>query len=173
MFVVRKAYRLKFIHHTVYIAGKSTISPDLRAGVYVFIGPGCIIYPKVAIGKYTLLANNVSIIGGDHKYNIPGRPIGCSGRDVVKPTAIGSDAWIGAYSIVMAGVTIGDGAIIAAGSVVTKNVEPFAIYGGVPAKKIKDRFKTEDEVSMHKEMLKKEYAKSGFKAEEFLNERLF
>ena len=62
---------------------------------------------------------------------------------VAKVTHIGNDVWIGARSLVMDGVTIGDGAIIAAGSVVTKDVPPFAIVGGAPAKLIRYRFPQE------------------------------
>jgi acetyltransferase-like isoleucine patch superfamily enzyme len=54
--------------------------------------------------------------------------------------AIGHDVWIGNNVIIMDGITIGDGAIIASGAVVTKNVEPYAIVGGVPAKLIRHRF---------------------------------
>lgn len=53
---------------------------------------------------------------------------------------IGNDVWIGSYVRILEGVTIGDGAIIAAGTLVTKDVEPYAIVGGVPAKVIKYRF---------------------------------
>jgi len=53
---------------------------------------------------------------------------------------VGNDVWIGARATILEGVTIGDGAIIAAGAVVNKDVEPYAIYGGVPAKKIGNRF---------------------------------
>lgn len=60
--------------------------------------------------------------------------------NLVKITHIGNDVWVGAKSIIMDGVTIGDGAIVAAGSVVTKDVPPFAVVGGVPAKVIKYRF---------------------------------
>lgn len=56
---------------------------------------------------------------------------------------IGNDVWIGANAIILQGVTIGDGAIIAAGAVVTKDVPPYAIVGGVPAKVIKYRFSDE------------------------------
>lgn len=57
-----------------------------------------------------------------------------------KPVTIGNDVWIGAYVSILPGVQIGDGAIIAAGAVVTKDVEPYAIVGGVPAKTIRYRF---------------------------------
>lgn len=53
---------------------------------------------------------------------------------------IGNDVWIGAHVLIMDGVTIGDGAVIAAGAIVTKDIEPYSVYGGVPAKLIKYRF---------------------------------
>lgn len=57
-----------------------------------------------------------------------------------KPIVIGNDVWIGANAVILPGVNIGDGAVIAAGAVVTKDVEPYAIVGGVPAKLIRYRF---------------------------------
>jgi acetyltransferase-like isoleucine patch superfamily enzyme len=162
MSILRKKYSLNNVHETFYLGGKSNVSSDLIAGVYSFIGPSCLIYPKVTIGNYTMLANNVAILGGDHEYNKPGIPIIFSGRGVLNPTIIGDDVWIGAYVTIMAGVTIGDGAIIATGSVVTRDVAPFAIYGGVPATKIKDRFKNVDEIDTHLGMLRKSYKDLGF-----------
>ncbi len=58
-----------------------------------------------------------------------------------KETFVGNDVWIGAKSIILDGVIVGDGAVIAAGSVVSKDVPPYSIVGGVPAKIIKHRFK--------------------------------
>lgn len=152
----RKKYRLKRIDKSVYFGGPSTISSDLEADHNAYIGPRCYIYPKVKIGAYTMLANDVRIIGGDHKYNIPGIPIIYSGRAELKATTIGKDCWIGAYSIIMCGVNIGDGSIIAAGSVVTKDVEPYSIYGGIPAKKIKPRFANEQDKEIHEKTLQQE-----------------
>ncbi len=162
MVYFRRKYSLNNVHRTFYMSGKSQISPDLVANEYSYIGPGCLIYPKVTIGAYSMLANNVSILGGDHNYNRVGIPIIFSGRAVLNETIIGKDVWIGAFSIIMTGIKIGDGAIIAAGSIVTKDVEAYAIYGGVSAKKIKDRFKNSEEVLAHKNMLSKNYKDLGF-----------
>lgn len=152
-FYYRKRYRLKNVHITTYFGGASKISSDLVTREYVYIGPNCNIYPKVCIEAYSMLANNVSIIGGDHNYDISGVPIIFSGRAELKKTKIERDCWIGAHSIIMCGVTIGEGSIIAAGSIVTKDIEPYSIYGGIPARKIKNRFDTEIEINKHKQML--------------------
>lgn len=146
-------YHLKKVHPTFYMAGKSFIPSDLVAGAYAYIGPHCLLYKGIEIGAYTMLANNVSIIGGDHNFKIPGVPMIFAGREAPQKTIIGKDCWIGAHSIIMTGVRIGDGAIIASGSVVTKDVEPYSIYGGVPAKKIKNRFSTQEETEKHRQFL--------------------
>lgn len=134
------------------IAAGSSVSRDIEAGAYTFIGPGCSIYPKVHIGKLSMLAGKVTIVGGDHYYRNVNLPTVFSGRDELRPTYIGDDVWIGTHTIIMTGVKIGNGAIVAAGSVVTKDVEPYTIVGGVPAKFIKMRF-TEEEIKRHELML--------------------
>lgn len=59
---------------------------------------------------------------------------------------IGNDVWIGSDVTILGGISIGDGAIVAAGAVVTKDIEPYSIYGGVPAKKIRNRFSEDQKV---------------------------
>jgi acetyltransferase-like isoleucine patch superfamily enzyme len=76
-------------------------------------------------------------------------------KGLMETTVIGDDVWVGYGSIIMSGVTINDGAIIAAGSVVTKDVEAYSIYGGCPARKIKDRFETEADRVRHIGLLSK------------------
>jgi len=74
--------------------------------------------------------------------NIPGRLLDGLPRskgDVI----IGNDVWLGKNSIVLSGVSIGDGAVVAAGSVVTRNVKPYSIVGGVPARELRFRFSEE------------------------------
>jgi len=148
-----KRHGLKNVHPTFYMGRNCHISKDLKAGAFSYVGMNSSIYPKVEIGDFTMLANNVSILGGDHNFRKAGIPIIFSGREVIKPTKIGRDCWIGAHSIIMCGVNIGDGSIIAAGSVVTKDVEPSSIYGGVPAKKIKSRFGSLEETERHRTFL--------------------
>jgi acetyltransferase-like isoleucine patch superfamily enzyme len=137
---IKRRYYINKYHlnnvSTFFLAtyGLSKVSKDVKAGPYSYIGPNSVIYPHVEIGKYTMLANDVHIIGGDHNYRVPGCPTVLAGRDIIRPTIIGRDVWIGAYSTIMCGVTIGDGAIIAAGSVVTKDVQPYSIWGGTRKK---------------------------------------
>ena len=148
----QKRYHFKSVSPKFMVASGSSISSDLVAGAYSYIGPGSFIYPNVRIGRFTLLADKVTIVGGDHNYKVVNMPIVFSGRVELKPTVIGDDVWIGTHAMIMAGVHIGNGAIIAAGSVVTKDVAPYSIVGGVPAKLIKMRF-TEEEIRKHEAML--------------------
>lgn len=148
---------LKHVDKTFLANKGASISKDFCAGAYSYVGGHSTICPKVTIGNFTMLAHDVMILGGDHNYKIAGIPTVFAGRDVTKPTKIGDDVWVGAGSIIMAGVTIGDGAIIAAGSVVTKDVEAYCIYGGTPAKKIKERF-SDEERQKHIVMLKDPWA---------------
>lgn len=164
----RFKYGLKSVHPTFYMGGKSIIHSDLVAEEFVYIGKGCTIAPKVKIGKYTMLAPNVKILGGDHIYNKPDTPVIFSGRPDMPSTIIGQDAWIGANVLIMAGIQIGNGSIIAAGSVVTKDIPAYCIYGGNPAKFIKLRFAEEDQV-VHKKMLKSENISANFVKKKVFN----
>ncbi|MFC2148540.1 CatB-related O-acetyltransferase [Bacteroidota bacterium] len=155
MYWYRHKYRLKNVHSTFYIGGPGLISSDLVASEYVYLGPNCGIPPNVSIGKFTMLAPNVSILGGDHIFTNPNKPIIFAGRPDMPKTIIGEDVWVGANVLIMAGVYIANGAIVAAGSVVTKNIEEYAIYGGNPAKLIRMRF-NEKEIELHKKMLLKQ-----------------
>lgn len=150
----RFRFGLRNVHQTFYMGGNSKIAKDLYADEYSYIGSGCVIYSKVKIGKYTMLAPEVKVVGGDHYYKNPDKPIIFSGREDELETFIGDDVWVGYGSFISRGVKIGDGAIVAAYSVVTKDVEPYTIVGGSPAKFIKYRF-NENEIQKHKEMLKK------------------
>jgi len=92
----------------------------------------------VKIGSRVLIGYRSQITSSDHHVPPkPGRIFGANHDN--RPVVIGDDVWIGGNCMIMAGVTIGEGAIIAGGAVVTKDVEPFSIVGGCPAKLIRYR----------------------------------
>jgi len=128
----------------------------ISVGRFVFIGPyAWIIYPTV-IGDLSMIAPHVQVIGNDHGFSEVGIPILAAkprldSKSIV--TIIESEVWIGQRSTILHGVNIGRGSIIAACSVVTKDVEPYTIVGGNPAKPIRKRFKTEEEQIAHIKML--------------------
>lgn len=123
------------------------VQGDVSIGFRSYINP----YSQIRhtqIGRYTSIADGVILSPNKH----PARWFSTHPELVVKSTTsdaeavgdlritVGNDVWIGARAIIMGGVQIGDGAIIAAGAVVTKNVEPYQIVGGVPARLIGYRF---------------------------------
>ena len=148
-FYWRKRLGLRMVDATFLAGGFSSISKDFVAGAYTYVGPGCLIDPGVEIAAYTMLGPGVKVVGNDHVFGKAGTPIIFSGRPPFKKTYIGRDVWIGANAIVMAGSRIGDGAIIAAGSVVTGDVSEFSIVGGIPAKFIRNRFQNEADEHRH------------------------
>lgn len=153
--LVRWRYRLRDVHYTSLIVSPERISPDLKMDAYCSLNKGAKIGPRVKIGKYVIFGPNVSIVGGDHSYDQPGVPITFTGRPSMPKTIIEDDVWVGQNVLIKAGVKIGRGAIIAMGSVVTKDIEPYSIVGGVPAVLIRKRFiDSEDEVK-HDVMLLK------------------
>jgi acetyltransferase-like isoleucine patch superfamily enzyme len=95
-------------------------------------------YGGIEIGDNTLLANNVQIHSGNHVYKDPNKPIRLQGGEG-KPVKIDEDVWLASYTIVLPGITIGKGSVIGAGSVVTKDIPPYSIAVGNPAKVIGKR----------------------------------
>ena len=101
----------------------------------------------------------VTVITGGHRTDIVGRYMITVKDNEKRPEddrdiIFEGDNWIGANSTILRGVTVGEGSIIAAGAVVTKDVPPYSIVGGVPAKVIKMRF-TEEQIVEHKKLLGK------------------
>ncbi|WP_231878606.1 DapH/DapD/GlmU-related protein [Agromyces sp. NDB4Y10] len=125
----------------------------LRVGAGTHIGRNCTIEVSGEIGRHVLMAASVAIVGrDDHAIDEVGVPITKSTWIGERPSTlrdevtIGDDVWIGYGAIVLSGVRIGDGAIIAAGSVVTRDVPDFAIVAGNPARRVGDRLTDHDAV---------------------------
>jgi len=137
---------------------------NITIGRNFYIGRDSQIETDVIIGDDCIFANRVAFVGRyDHNYQQIGTPTRLASqirdkdynwKGLKEITIVGDDVWIGYGSIIMSGVKIGNGAIIAAGSVVTKDVESYSIYGGVPAKKITSRFENEEEKKKHIQLYK-------------------
>lgn len=178
---IRNFY-LKRIIWRKYVIGK-----NLHVGRNVFlwakgkfeIGDNCyvgkysILEADAIIGDNVLIGNRVAFVGKyDHHYQQIGTPIRFSSqirdkdydwKGLGQTIIIGDDVWIGYGVTILSGVKIGIGSIIAAGSVVTKDVEPYSIYAGVPAKKISGRFDNENDLIMHRRKYFDDKSKGIFK----------
>ena len=145
----------KFTPFTHILSGAKLY--DVQVGKYSRIGVNCQV-SSATIGNFTAIGKDTVITVGQHPTNyLTSHSIfyekGNWGwhDDWIAPidfqsdkrVTIGNDVWIGRQCIILDGVTIGDGAIVATGAVVTKDVPPFAIVGGVPAKVLKYKFSQE------------------------------
>ena len=102
------------------------------------LGVNCLVHGPLEIGDKVMMGPDVVILTHTHNIDRTDIPMGDQGSRIEKVT-IGNDVWIGMRSIIMPGVKIGNGAVIGAGAVVTKDVPDYAIVGGVPARIIKFR----------------------------------
>ena len=112
----------------------------ITIGDGTFIGSGCEfnIVSRLTTGPACLIASGTRFIDHNHGMDLGPGTMKDQG-EIIAPITLGSDVWIGANCIILKGVTIGDGAILAAGSVLTTSVPPNAIFGGVPARLLRYR----------------------------------
>lgn len=144
--------------HDVQLHGR-----DIHIGNNVSVGSGSLLMCACApiyIGDNVMFGPCVTVITGDHRMDYVGKYlIDVRGPDKLpendQPVIFEGDNWIGANATILKGVTVGEGAVVAAGAVVTKNVAPYTVVGGVPAVYLKDRF-TPEELAQHRRMIGKE-----------------
>lgn len=147
--------------HDLHLGARTRIwAPDrVTIGNSVYVGKDVHIECNADIGDYVMIANRVALVGRhDHDFRAIGVPVRFSPwvGSVNSPSpyrdekvVIESDAWLGFGAVVLSGVSIGRGAVVAAGAVVTTSVEPYAIVGGNPARQIGRRFIDESLIAEH------------------------
>lgn len=114
--------------------GSITLERNVYLGEYTVISSR----GKIHIGENTIIATHVFIVDFDHQFKNADIPIHLSGYDCSR-VEIERDCWIGAGSLILKGVRIGEGSVIGAGSVVTRDIPAYSIAVGVPARVIKKR----------------------------------
>jgi acetyltransferase-like isoleucine patch superfamily enzyme len=135
--------RLRIGTDTLLEPGVWITAPD-RARVHIgsgsFLNLGVMVASLrlVEIGDHCMFANGCLITDADHRFDDLSRPITWQGFTTKGPTRIGDNVWCGAHVVVTSGVTIGERCVIGAGSVVTRDVPPFSVAAGAPARVIRE-----------------------------------
>ena len=134
--------RLEVGPHTLFEPDVWITAPGearIRIGQGSFLNIGVMVasVELVEIGEHCMLANHCFVTDGNHRFDDPELPVPWQGFTTAGPTRIGDNTWLGANVVVTSGVTIGERCVIGANSVVTKDVEPFTIAAGVPARPLR------------------------------------
>ena len=139
--MLMRLFRAKVGYCNVFRTAKIWAPWNLEIGDWVVISEDCDVYcvDKLRIGDRTTISQGVFLCCASHDITSQTMEL------TYAPITIGCDVWIAARAIILPGVTIGDGAVIAAGSVVTKDVAAWTVVGGNPAKFIKKRMLKENE----------------------------
>lgn len=140
--VLRSFFAKKIIESAgknINIEKGATFSRRLSIGNNSGLGVNCQAQGTVRIGDNVMMGPDVLIYTTNHEYGNIDVPMQQQGYQPEKPVSIGNDVWIGARVIILPGVHIGDGCVIGAGAVVTKDVPAYCVCAGNPAKVVKER----------------------------------
>ena len=130
---IRKGARLEAVGSWDGKSPKMTIGDGTSIHLYFHCGTA----ESVSIGRDVLIASRVYVSDHDHAYDDPEKPARWCGKLHAKPVVIEDGVWIGEGAVILKGVRIGRRAVVGANAVVTEDVPPFTVVGGVPAKAIK------------------------------------
>lgn len=112
---------------------------QLEVGDNSGLGINCLVIGPVKIGSDVMIGPDVVVLTRNHRFDRTDIPMRCQEDVEPQPVVVGDDVWIGARAILLPGIRIGDGAIVGAGAVVTKDVPPYAVVAGNPARIVRSR----------------------------------
>lgn len=124
-----------FFETGVWLTGTGHIS--IGAGTYLNLGVMVAAMDRVEIGEHCMIANGSLITDANHRFDDMTQPLTWQGFESKGPTIIGDNCWLGANVVVTSGVTIGERCVIGANAVVTKDIPPFSVAAGNPARVIR------------------------------------
>ncbi len=120
-----------------YIAAHAYVTGQVQLGEHTTVNPYAVVRGTVTIGDGVRIGAHASVLGFNHSAD-PARPV-YQQPVVSKGIVVGDDVWIGSNAVILDGVTVGEHSIIGAGAVVTKEVPPWSVMGGNPARRLRDR----------------------------------
>lgn len=138
MWLRSKFYRLLFQRLDgfafIYAGARIEHCHGITAGKCLAINAGAFVSGRggLTLGDHVLIGPNAVVVSSQHRWDLDERPIVVQGHRP-ESTTVGNDVWIGANAVVTPGITLANGTVVAAGAVVTKSTEPYAIVGGIPA----------------------------------------
>jgi acetyltransferase-like isoleucine patch superfamily enzyme len=125
------------------------IGAGSRIGRFAYLGPGFASHGPVVVGDLCMIAAGCRIVGDDHLIDRPGTPTRLGWPDELRrPTIFGADVWVGERVTIREGVTIGAGAVVGSAATVVRDVAPYTIVAGTPARVVRDRFEAE-QLALH------------------------
>ncbi len=165
-FVKRNIQKQSFIEcgDNVFISRECYFSGRLYLGNEIYIGQGCRFQStkkKITIGSHVMFGPNVTVHSGNHRIDLLGKYMKDITLNEKKPEddkdiLIGNDVWIGGGSIILQGVSIGDGSVIGAGAIITKDVNPYSIVVGSGSQKCWKRF-DDEQIEKHEKLLENKF----------------
>lgn len=126
-----------FFEPDVWITAGPGATIEIGAGTFLNRGVMVSAMDRVTIGAHCMFANGCMITDANHRYDDLQQPIPWQGFTSKGPTLIGDNVWAGANVVITSGVTIGERSVIGAGSVVTRDIPPFSVVAGMPARVIR------------------------------------
>jgi acetyltransferase-like isoleucine patch superfamily enzyme len=121
----------------VWLTAPGDARMTIGSGVFLNLGVMVAAHELVEIGDHCMLANGCFVSDASHRYDDPEKPVTWQGFQSKGPTRIGENCWLGANVVVGSGVSIGQRCVIGANSVVTKDIEPFTVAAGAPARPLR------------------------------------
>ncbi len=121
----------------VWITAPAPARVRIGAGTFLNIGVMVAATDLVEIGSHCMFANGCFVTDGNHRFDDPHKPVPWQGFTSKGPTTVGDNVWCGANVVITSGVTVGERCVIGANSVVNRDLPPFSIAVGAPAKVVK------------------------------------
>jgi acetyltransferase-like isoleucine patch superfamily enzyme len=121
----------------VWLTGAAPARIRIGSGSFLNLGVMVAAMDLVEIGEHCMFANGCFITDADHRFDDPDKPVPWQGFRSKGPTRVGANVWCGANVVITSGVTVGERCVIGANSVVTRDLEPYSIAVGAPARAVK------------------------------------